>query len=67
VLARACRTAPRARAVIKSSIDNYLALYDRIGMASSLTDAEASEGVLAFKERRSPDWVHPEFRVEGRL
>ena len=62
-----CRTAPRARGVIKSSIDNYLGLYDRIGMTSSLTDMEAREGFRAFKERRSPDWVHPELRIEGRL
>lgn len=67
LLGQACRTAPRARGVIKSSIDNYLGLFDRIGMTSSLTDAEAREGVRAFKERRSPDWVHPELRVEGRL
>jgi enoyl-CoA hydratase/carnithine racemase len=67
LLAQSCRTAPRARNVIKSSIDSYLGLYDRIGMTSSLTDAEAREGVRAFKERRSPDWVHPELRTEGRL
>ncbi|WAC89690.1 enoyl-CoA hydratase/isomerase family protein [Mycobacterium sp. Aquia_213] len=67
LLAQSCRTAPRARNVIKSSIDNYLGLYDRIGMTSSLMDAEAREGVRAFKERRSPDWVHPELRTEGRL
>jgi enoyl-CoA hydratase/carnithine racemase len=67
LLSQSCRTAPRARNVIKSSIDNYLGLYDRIGMTSSLTDAEAREGVRAFKERRSPDWVHPELRTEGRL
>lgn len=67
LLAQTCRTAPRARNVIKSSIDNYLGLYDRIGMTSSLMDAEAREGVRAFKERRSPDWVHPELRTEGRL
>jgi enoyl-CoA hydratase len=67
LLAQVCRTAPRARTVIKSSIDNYLGLYDRIGMTASLTDTEAREGVRAFKERRSPDWVHPELRVEGRL
>jgi enoyl-CoA hydratase len=36
-------------------------------MTSSLMDAEAREGVRAFKERRSPDWVHPQLRVEGRL
>ena len=67
LLAQTCRTAPRARNVIKSSIDNYLGLYDRIGMTSSLMDAEAREGVRAFKQRRSPDWVHPELRTEGRL
>ncbi|WP_407688985.1 enoyl-CoA hydratase/isomerase family protein [Mycobacterium sp. HUMS_1102779] len=67
VLAQVCRTAPRARGVIKSSIDNYLGLYDRIGMTASLSDAEAREGFRAFKERRSPDWVHPQLRVEGRL
>ena len=67
LLAQSCRTAPRARNVIKSSIDNYLGLYDRIGMTSSLSDTEAREGVRAFKERRSPDWVHPELRTEGRL
>lgn len=67
VLAQCCRTAPRARGVIKSSIDNYLGLYDRIGMTSSLSDAEAREGFRAFKERRSPDWVHPDLRVDGRL
>ncbi|WP_139331429.1 enoyl-CoA hydratase/isomerase family protein [Mycobacterium sp. IS-1264] len=67
LLAQVCRTAPRARGVIKSSIDNYLGLYDRIGMTASLTDAEAREGFRAFKERRSPDWVHPELRTEGRL
>ena len=67
LLAQTCRTAPRARAVIKSSIDNYLGLYDRIGMTTSLIDTEAREGVRAFKERRSPDWVHPKLRVEGRL
>jgi enoyl-CoA hydratase len=67
LLAQICRTAPRARTVIKSSIDDYLGLYDRIGMTASLTDTEAREGVRAFKERRSPDWVHPELRVDGRL
>ena len=67
LLAQSCRTAPRARGVIKSSIDNYLGLYDRIGMTSSLSDDEAREGFRAFKERRSPEWVHRELRAEGRL
>jgi enoyl-CoA hydratase/carnithine racemase len=67
LLVQCCRTAPRARGVIKSSIDNYVGLYDRIGMTASLSDAEARDGVRAFKERRSPDWVHPDLRADGRL
>ena len=67
VLSQCCRTAPGARAVIKSSLDAYLGLYDRIGMTTSLYSPEAAEGVRAFKERRSPNWVHPELRAEGRI
>jgi enoyl-CoA hydratase len=53
--------------VIKSSIDNYLGLYDRIGMQASLGEPESIEGFMAFKERRSPSWVHPDLRIDGRL
>lgn len=67
VLSQACRTAPGARRVVKASLDNYLGLYDRIGMEASIEGPEAVEGFIAFRERRSPNWVHPELRVEGRL
>src|SRR5271170_1900916 len=67
VLAQCCRTAPGARRVVKSSLDNYLGLYDRIGMEASIESAEAVEGFVAFRERRSPNWVHPDLRVDGRL
>ena len=67
VLTQCCRTAPRARGVVKSSIDNYLGLYDRIGMKASYSGDEARQGFIAFKERRSPDWVHPDLRSDGRL
>lgn len=67
VLAQCCRTAPKARSVVKSSLDNYLGLYDRIGMRASYSGPEAVEGFVAFKERRSPDWVHPDLRLDGRL
>jgi enoyl-CoA hydratase/carnithine racemase len=67
VLAQCCRTAPGARRIVKSSLDNYLGLYDRIGMEASLESAEAVEGFVAFRERRSPSWVHPDLRVDGRL
>jgi enoyl-CoA hydratase/carnithine racemase len=67
VLAQCCRTAPGARRIVKASLDNYLGLYDRIGMEASIESAEAVEGYLAFVERRSPNWVHPQLRVDGRL
>ncbi len=67
VLTQCCRTAPGARRIVKSSLDNYLGLYDRIGMEASIESAEAVEGFVAFRERRSPNWVHPELRVDGRL
>ena len=67
VLAQCCRTAPGARSVVKSSLDAYLGLYDRIGMQRSLGSPESIEGFMAFKERRSPDWVHPDLRIDGRL
>ena len=66
-LAQICRTAPGARQTIKSSLDGYLGLFDRIGMQASLQGPETREGFRAFKERRSPDWVHPELRRDGRL
>jgi enoyl-CoA hydratase/carnithine racemase len=67
VLGQCCRTAPRARSVVKSSLDNYMGLFDRIGMKASYSGEEAVEGFRAFKGRRSPEWVHPELRVDGRL
>src|ERR1700726_1225177 len=67
LLAQCCRTAPGARGLVKASLDNYLGLYDRIGMTTSLFGAEAAEGFRAFKQKNSPEWVHPELRVEGRL
>jgi enoyl-CoA hydratase/carnithine racemase len=67
LLAQCCRTAPHARALVKSSLDNYMGLYDRIGMKVSLDGPEAVEGYLSFKDKRSPEWVHPELRIDGRL
>ncbi len=67
VLAQVCRTAPGARSVVKSSLDSYLGLFDRIGMKASFGGPEARQGFVAFKERRSPEWVHPDLRLDGRL
>lgn len=67
LLAQCCRTAPEARGVIKSSLDGYLGLYDRIGMQNSMFGPEAREGFRAFKQKNSPTWVHPDLQLEGRL
>lgn len=67
VLTQVCRTAPKARSVVKSSLDNYMGLFDRIGMKASYSGPEAVEGFVAFKQRRSPEWVHPDLRTDGRL
>ena len=67
VLGQCCRTAPAARSMVKSSLDNYMGLFDRIGMQASYSSPEALEGFRAFKERRSPDWVHPDLRTGSTL
>jgi enoyl-CoA hydratase len=67
LLAQCCRTAPAARGVIKASLDNYMGLYDRIGMQASLFGPETREGFRAFKQKNSPDWVHQDLQVQGRL
>jgi enoyl-CoA hydratase len=67
LLAQCCRTAPGARGVVKASLDNYLGLFDRIGMQTSLFGPEAREGYRAFKQKNSPTWVHPALQLEGRL
>ena len=36
-------------------------------LVSEWDSREALEGFLAFKERRSPTWVHPDLRTDGRL
>src|ERR1700742_3548841 len=36
LLKQCCRTAPKARRLIKASLDTYMGLFDRIGMQSSL-------------------------------
>src|ERR1700761_3439416 len=67
VLGQCCRTAPKARRLIKASLDTYMGLFDRIGMQSSLEGEEAQEGVRSFKEKRSPAWGHADLRVPSRL
>src|SRR6202048_419040 len=53
LLGQCCRTAPAARGVVKASLDNYLGLFDRIGMQTSMFGPEGGEGFRAFKEKNS--------------
>lgn len=67
VIAWCARTAPKARADVKRTMDQFYGHYDRMAMDASLQSDEPVEGFLAFKERRNPSWVPPELRTEGRL
>ena len=67
VLAWCCRAAPRARADVKRTMDQFYGHYDRMAMDASLQSDEPVEGFLAFKERRNPSWVPAELRTDGRL
>ncbi|MGO9000705.1 MAG: enoyl-CoA hydratase/isomerase family protein [Limisphaerales bacterium] len=66
-LAACCRTAPGARRHAKRIIDAFYGDYERTTMDDSLAGPEAVEGYEAFRDRRSPEWVPPALRIEGRL
>jgi enoyl-CoA hydratase/carnithine racemase len=67
VLEQCCRTAPGARFDVKRSIHEYYGTYDRMAMEASLDSDEPAEGWAAFREKRSPSWVHPDLRRDGRI
>jgi enoyl-CoA hydratase len=67
VLEQCCRTAPGARADVKRAFNDYYGSYDRMTMEASIAGPEMAEGWAAFRDRRNPDWVHPELRRPGRL
>jgi enoyl-CoA hydratase len=62
-----CRAAPGARRQVKRVMDDFYGHYDRMSMDDSLGSDEAVEGYHAFRDRRSPSWVHPDLRLPGRL
>ncbi len=68
VLAQCCRTAPGARS--RHQVEPGQ-LHRASTTASACKPAWARpnriEGFMAFKERRSPEWVHPDLRLDGRL
>lgn len=66
-LAWCCRGAPNARRQVKRVMDAFYGTYDRASMDDSLGSDESLEGWRAFAERRSPDWVPEDLRLDGRL
>ena len=67
VLEQCCRTAPGARFDVKRVFHEYYGGYDRMAMDASLAGPEPAEGWAAFREKRSPSWVHPDLRRDGRI
>jgi len=61
------RTAPRARRGVKRVMDDFYGHYDRVTVEDSFASPEPVEGLRAFKERRSPEWVPPQLRRDGRI
>ena len=61
------QSAPDARREFKRIVNGGYGMIDEITFAASLTGAECREGMTAFAEKRSPDWVPEEFRDKGRL
>jgi enoyl-CoA hydratase/carnithine racemase len=67
VLEQCCRTAPGARFEVKRTIHQFYGTYDRMAMDASLDGPEPEEGWAAFRDKRSPSWVHPALRRDERL
>jgi enoyl-CoA hydratase/carnithine racemase len=67
ILEWCCRCAPDAYANVKRIIGDVYGTYDRMTMQNSIGGPEATEGWLAFRDRRNPSWVPEDLRIEGRL
>jgi len=65
VMADCGQTAPGARATVKRVVDEFYGHYDRMSMDASLAGPEVEEGWLSFKDRRPPNWIHPDLRTDG--
>jgi enoyl-CoA hydratase/carnithine racemase len=61
------QTAPGARRAVKRMLNARYGSTDRITFDESVRGPEVAEGMVAFVEKRSPEWVPEEFRGPGRL
>jgi enoyl-CoA hydratase len=61
------QSAPEARMHFKRIVNASYGLIDEVTFAASLRGAEVREGMAAFTEKRSPNWVPEGCRTKGRL
>jgi enoyl-CoA hydratase len=61
------QSAPDARWQFKSLVNAGYGQIDEISFARSLQGNEVREGMAAFAEKRSPEWVPDAFKSDGRL
>jgi enoyl-CoA hydratase len=61
------QSAPDAREDFKRIVNGGYGLVDDISFARSLRGEEVREGMTAFAEKRSPNWVPEAFRTDKRL
>ena len=61
------QSAPEARMHFKRIVNAAYGLVDEVTFAASLRSAECREGMTAFAEKRSPNWVPQDFRGNRRL
>lgn len=61
------QSAPDAREDFKRIVNAGYGLVDEIAFARSLRSDEVREGMTAFAEKRSPNWVPEAFRTNKRL
>jgi enoyl-CoA hydratase/carnithine racemase len=61
------QSAPDARMHFKRIVNDRYGQIDEVSFQASLRGAEVREGMAAFAEKRSPEWVPEEYRQKGRL
>jgi enoyl-CoA hydratase/carnithine racemase len=61
------QSAPDARMHFKRIVNDRYGQIDEVSFHASLRGAEVREGMAAFAEKRSPEWVPREYRQLGRL
>ncbi|TAL00315.1 MAG: enoyl-CoA hydratase/isomerase family protein [Rhodospirillaceae bacterium] len=61
------QSAPEARMQFKRIVNAGYGMIDEMTFAASLASAECREGMTAFAEKRSPNWVPEAYREKRRL